>query len=1121
MIIYMATLLKAQSTAWVACRGQTGKVRQGNLKGFGDMNKQLIIASLKGCAAPVVVALGLVAAPAFAQTATSTTSGTTAQTAQPTAGPVEGLSPADQASPASANGDNAGATGGGDIVVTGSRIPSPNLTGVSPVTVVNQQDFKLQGVTRTEDLLNSLPQVFADQGGGVSNAATGTATVNLRNLGAQRTLVLINGRRLVPGDPTDSAADINFIPSTLIKRVDVLTGGASSTYGADAVGGVVNFILDTDFTGFKIDGQYSLYQHDNGTSADVLNAQAARGIGGVGKHVADGGTVDISATMGTSFADNRGHIVGYVGYRKIRAVTQDRRDYSACAIQATRAGALSCGGSATSANGTVIAYDGGAPNDANGPYSNGTSTYFQVGANRTLVPGFTPYNYAPTNYYQRPDERYTAGFFANYEVSSAFKPYLEGMFMDDRSVAQIAPSGNFGNTYSLNCDNPLLSAQQRSVICAPGNLIAPSVVRNPDTGAYSTVAPSYSPTSPVSSITSNNQQYFGNAAVPLDAFAPFNFINTANNTTYNRGYAQILKRNTEGSPRQDDLQHTDFRIVAGARGDIAKGFSYDGYYQYGRTNFSETYLNDFSITRLGRALDVVSAGGVATCRSVVDGTDPNCVPYNIFTAGGVTPASVNYLATPGFQRAQVSEQVASVNFTGLLGQYGVKSPWADEGVGINFGGEYRRETLNLNTDTAFQTGDLAGQGAPTLPIKGAFNVYEAFGEARVPIVQEGFIYSLSVEGGYRYSKYDVGARNFSTDTYKLGGDFAPIRAIRLRGAYNRAVRSPNIQEFFATQRVALDGATDPCSGRVLTAADAGCLAQGLRVGQTVAPNPSGQYNGLIGGNPNLRPETSDTYTAGLVLQPNFISFLRNFAITVDYFKISVKDTVQGIGADTILADCTRDATSPFCGLIVRDSTGSLWRSSRGYVTDTTQNIGGLKTSGIDVGANFNSEIGTVGTLSANFNGTWLDKFVVNNGVSDPYDCAGLYGTQCGTPAPEWRHKARLTFTLADGIGISGQWRYFGPVSIDASSSQATLAGDFTQFNARIKSQSYFDLALTAPIAEKYNFRIGVQNLLDKDPPLVASAGTYAQPAGFANGNTYPVVYDALGRYLYAGVTLSF
>lgn len=1069
------------------------------------MKKQLL-ASLKAGAAPVIIGLGLLSAPAFAQTQPDTTTGTTPQTAQPTAGPVEGLSPADQANPGSADGNNAGAAATGDIVVTGSRIPQPNLTSSSPVTVVNQQDFKLQGVTRTEDLLNSLPQVFADQGGSVSNGATGTSTVNLRNLGANRTLTLINGRRLVPGDPSDSAADINFVPATLIKRAEVLTGGASSTYGADAVGGVVNFILDTDFTGFKLDGQYSLYQHDNNAGRGVINALRNRGFGYPSGPVADGGTLDVSGIMGTSFDDNRGHVTAYLGYRKINAITQDNRDYSSCALAFSRAGVPSCGGSATSANGTIF---------------DGQSNTYQVGPNQTLIPGSTPYNYAPTNYYQRPDERYTAGFFANYEVSDSFKPYMEGMFMDDRTVAQIAPSGDFGNTYSINCNNPLLSAQQRGIICAPTSQIARTVVQNPDTGAYTTVAPSYAATGVVSSVAQNLATYGRVAGVPADAFTPFNFIDTTTGGTYNRGFAQILRRNVEGGPRQDDLQHTAYRIVAGARGDVAKGLTYDAYYQYGRTNFAETYLNDFSITRLGRALDVVSVNGVATCRSVVDGSDPNCVPYNIFSQGGVTPQSVAYLATPGFQRGQVTEQVASVNFTGLLGEYGLQSPWANEGVGVNFGGEYRRETLNLNTDTAFQTGDLAGQGAATLPINGAFNVYEAFGEARVPIIADSFINSLSVEGGYRYSKYEVGDRDFSTDTYKVAVDFAPVRAIRLRGAYNRAVRSPNIQEFFATQRIALNGSTDPCSGRVLTAADAGCLAQGLRVGQTVAPNPSGQYNGLIGGNPNLQPETADTYTAGVVLRPEFISFLRNFAVTVDYFNIKVKDTVRQIGQDTILASCTANAASPFCSLINRDATGSLWRSNQGYVTDLTQNLGTLKTSGIDVGANFNSEVGSVGTISFTFNGTWLNEFKVNNGVSETYDCAGFYGTQCGTPAPEWRHKTRLTFTLADGIGISGQWRYFSAVRIDASSSQTALAGDFTAYNARIKPQSYFDLALTAPIAEKFNFRLGVQNLLDKDPPLVAGAGAYAQPAGFANGNTYPQVYEALGRYIYSGVTLNF
>ncbi|MBP8232325.1 MAG: TonB-dependent receptor plug domain-containing protein, partial [Rhizorhabdus sp.] len=351
-----------------------------------------------------------------------------------------------------ADGDEEGAV----IIVTGSRIPQPNLTGVSPVTVVGSQEFKLQGTTRTEDLINSLPQTFAGQGGNLANGATGTATVDLRGLGSERTLVLINGRRLMPGDPVSSAADLNMVPAAIVKRVDVLTGGASSTYGSDAVAGVVNFIMDTDFEGFRIDGQYSLYQHNN--SNDTLRAaHAARGFPFPSGNTVNGGTVDVTVSFGGKFGDDdQGHFMAYAGYRKLKAASQSKFDYASCASQVNAAGVVSCGGSATSANGSFFDWN---------------SNLFQIGPNRTFTPGFTPYNFAPLNYFQRPDERYTAGVFADYEVSPAFHPYMEAMFMDDRTVAQIAESGNFGNTLSIKCDNPLLSAQQRTQICAPGNLI--------------------------------------------------------------------------------------------------------------------------------------------------------------------------------------------------------------------------------------------------------------------------------------------------------------------------------------------------------------------------------------------------------------------------------------------------------------------------------------------------------------------------------------------------------------------------------------------------------------------------------------------------------------------------
>ena len=1027
-------------------------------------------------ATTIIAGAAVLTAPAFAQTTPAT--------------------PADQAQAPSVAPAPAAAPTGGEIVVTGSRIPTPNLTSVSPVTVVSAQDIKLQGAARVEDLLNSLPQVAAGQSSGLSNAATGTATVDLRGLGPTRTLVLINGRRLLPGDPTSSAADLNTIPSALIKRVEVLTGGASATYGADAVAGVVNFIMDTDFTGFRVDGQYSFYQHNNRNSVvpPLLNAQQALGRSGYGYpsgNSVDGGTIDTTAVFGAGFDDNRGHVTGYFGYRKVKAVTQDNRDYSACTVQNTSKGALTCGGSATSAPGNAIIYNGG------------TSTFFQVGPNRTLIPGRSTYNFAPTNYFQRPDERYTAGFFAHYDVSDKFRPYMEFNFMDDRTKAQIAPSGDFANTLTINCDNPLIS-NKSTTVCAPENLV------NGFLGNF-----------PLTSVSNPGA-------------APVNFTDPVTGQTYNKGFFQLLRRNIEGGNRIADLEHTEYRGVIGAKGDLGNAWHYDAYYQYGRTVYSQVYSNEFSIARLNKALDVVTnpATGQPVCRSVLTGDDPNCQPYDIFGPNGPSAASVNYLSATGFQKGIVSEQVASGSITGNLGEYGIKTPWAQDGLSINIGGEYRKESLDLQVDQEFATGDLTGQGGATLPVSGNYHVIEGFGEVQLPIIQKDFVYDLSFNGGYRYSHYETSAgQRYNTNTYKFGVEFAPIKDIRFRASYNRAARAPNIQELFAPQHVALDGITDPCAGHVIAASEAGCLAQGLHVGQSIATNPAAQYNGLIGGVPTLKPEKADTKTFGVVFQP---SFLPRFALTIDYYDIKVKKAIQGFGADAILAACTNDVNPLACGLIHRNpASGSLWLTPDGFVTDLQQNIGFIHTKGIDVGANYSHEIGRWGSLSGSLNGTWTDKYLVNNGLSPTYNCAGFYGVTCSglntlptAPTPRWRHKARLSYSAPNGMGLSLQWRYFGKVKVDALSNDTALHNTVIfDPGSHIKAQNYFDLTGTFKVGDKANFRIGVNNIFDKQPPLVTSGngavGGSACPTGPCNGNTYPAVYDALGRYIFIGATLDF
>jgi outer membrane receptor protein involved in Fe transport len=994
-----------------------------------------------------------------------------------------------------------------DIVITGTRIPQPNLTSASPVTVLSAQEVKLQGTTRTEDLINSLPQAFAAQGSNVSNGATGTATVNLRGLGPARTLVLVNGKRLQPGDAVagGDVPDINFVPSALIKRVDVLTGGASSVYGADAVAGVVNFIMDTNYRGFRIDAQASTFMHDNRAGPNIINPNTELGFLPPRGLSTNGGAQDIAGVFGAGFDDNRGSVVAYATYRKQGSVLQATRDYSFCSLGANPAYSAAgsdfyCGGSGTNALGRFRFFEpvlgtksSGRVNRTLGPNApNGTGAF---------EPGFALFNFAPYNYFQRPDERYTFGTFAEYEISPGAKPYLEAMFMHDRTDAQIAPSGDFGNTTFINCDNPLLSAAQLGEVCKDGNFIGQTI------------------------------QTDANGIVTGISGTPTTFTDVTG--TYNRANFQINRRNVEGGGRDDDLEHTDYRIVAGIKGDLLPGLSYDAYYQFGTSRRTETFFNDFSVVRLQRALDVVTdpATGLPVCRSVLNGTDPNCVPYNVFKQGGVTQDALNYLQTPGFSRGNVNETVADANLTFQGAQYGLQTPWADQGIGINVGAEYRKETLNFSTDVEFQTGDLAGSGGPTLPTHGAFDVKELFAEVQVPIVSHSFIEDFTITGGYRYSKYNIRTGSSpTTSTYKISVELAPVRDVRFRGSYNRAVRAPNIIELFFPTGNGLAVGADFCAGATPVFTQAQCANTGVTAAQygNVDANPANQYNAVFSGNANLSPEKADTYTAGVVLQPRWVPGL---AFTVDYFNIKVKNLISSLSFNGVLATCALTGDPTLCGLIHRDALGSLTDLPSGFINLATGNVGGLQTKGFDFNGSYNHKFARLGTLNVNFVGTLVQHLTFDTGI-DPgalgldgvYDCAGFFGATCSagnvftSPNPKWRHKLRAGFTLPNGLGISGQWRYFAKVKNDTLSNDPDL--NFTQGphsfpgDAVIPAQSFFDLVLTARIGDRYNFRVGANNIFDKSPPVVGGDVS-------ANGNTFPQVYDSLGRFLFAGVTLDF
>lgn len=939
------------------------------------------------------------------------------------------------------------------VIVTGSRIPQPNLEGTSPVSLISNADIKVQGTQQVEDLINNMPQVFAGQGGNYSNGASGTATVNLRGLGSARTLVLVNGRRMVAGSPRGpEAPDLNQIPAPLIERVEVLTGGASAVYGSDAVAGVVNFIMKDNFEGVQLDGNYSFYNHDN--SSDVADIVKARGFKAAPNTVgADGDSYELSLLMGSNFADDKGNATFFVGYRETDALLQSERDYSSCSLGSTAAG-FACGGSSTSYPGRFY------NDDFSASYSMDPAT----GAVRPWSTARDAYNFGPLNYWQRPDERWSASAFIHYDLTDSARVYSEFMFHDDRTKSQIAPSGMFGVTVPVACDgsNPLLTAQWLTALCFGGT----------------------------DDVT-----------------------------------ATVLRRNIEGGGRQDDIRHTSYRGVVGVKGEVLDNWSYDVSASYSTVIFSETYLNDFSITRSQRAMDVVDDGaGNPVCRSVVDGSDPTCVPYNIWTLGGVTPEALAYLQIPLFSKGETELRTITATMASDLGEYGIKLPTARDGIGVAFGVQYAEQALDFNVDPNFASGDGAGQGGPTIGTGGGYNNVDLFAEVRVPLVQDVFMAdSLLLNASYRYSDYS-NPINEQANTYGVGLEWAPIEDVKFRGSYQRAVRAPSIIELFAAQSIGLyDNDLDPCAGPVaggLTAAGydfATCAQTGVTAGVwgLIPDNPAGQYNGFFGGNPELDPETADSYTVGFVLQP---SFLEGFSLTVDYFDIKVEDVISTISPTIVLNQCLE--TGGLCDLIHRDAAGSLWLATDAYIEATNLNIGSLTTNGVDIDVRYTTDIGAFGTLGLSLVGTYLMELVTEPiagaGSIGDYDCAGLYGSDCGTPNPEWRHTARVTWGTPWNVDLSLGWRYYDEVMIDNADSNPLITGGYNDIDKFLDAQNYIDIAATWSFMESYEVRFGINNVLDDDPPLSSQVGS-----GAGNGNTYPQVYDALGRYVFMGLTAKF
>ncbi len=943
------------------------------------------------------------------------------------------------------------------IQVTGTLIPRPTLEAMSPVTTLEVEELTYRGMTRMEDLLMSLPQIFAAQNSTVSNGSSGTATVDLRFLGTNRTLVLLDGRRMGAGDTGAIAPDLNFIPSALVKRVDVLTGGASTVYGADAVAGVVNFVLDKEFEGIRGGIEVSGYQHNN-DNALAQKINTAKGFTAPTGSIWNWAPADFNVALGGKFGDGgRGHATLYADYRHTTAMTKDQRDYTNCSVLGgLTMNGPTCGGSGTWPAGRFLVY----------PAVGSVSKDYVLDLNSSTGDQLRPrtsadvFNYAPYNFMQRPDQRLSAGGFLNYDWNKHVQAYGEVMFMDDITDAQIAPSGDFGNTSELNCDNPMLSDQQRKLLCT-------------DMG--------YGPTDVATVI--------------------------------------IYRRNVEGGGRIDRLRHLSLRTLGGVKGDINNVWKYDIFGMQHTLSIPRSYANDLNANNIQDAL-LVSGNRADPSSWTCSSGNPSCVPWNIFKKGGVTQDALTFLQLSESQTNATRTRMVNGRITGDFKDYGLKFPWATEAIKVAFGGEYRSEYLAVRPDQAFIEALGAGSGGPTLPVEGKYNVKEFFTEALVPFAQDvkGFK-DLSLELGYRLSDYSTTGR---WGTYKVQGSWAPISDIKIRAGFNRATRSPNIVELFTPQGLGLGGDADICAGSSPSATQAQCALQGVTAGQygNVPPNPAGQYNTIGGGNPDLSPETANTWTGGLVLTPR----RTGFTLAVDYYNIKIDSTIGTLGSTDIQNQCAKTGLSLFCGLIHRDRFGSTWATNDGYIIATNQNIGKSSAEGLDVNGTYTHSLGSLGLFTANVIGSYLMHHVTDTGLYD-YDCAGYFGNVCsgtgGTPLPKWRHLARFSWETKFKTVFSVGWRMVGPVTNDVNSPNTNL-GDpslvaLYKANAidKLDAHHYVDFGATWKLMKNVTLIGGVNNLLDKEPPLGAGMSANDYGTGFFG------TYDPYGRYLHVAMQFTF
>lgn len=915
-----------------------------------------------------------------------------------------------------------------EILVTGSRIPRPDLIANSPITVIQAAEFELTTRVEIDELLNHIPSIQVPNGATTNSEGNGRAAISLRNLGTSRTLILINGRRVV-GSSTSGAVDINAISPGLIERIEVVTGGASATYGSDAMAGVVNIITKKDFEGLSISGQYGITERGDGirTGLDI--------------------------TFGVNSADGRGNIIMNAGYVNRDRILASERSFSAFALDESDSDSTCAGNAAGPGAGlglsttppclrvggssripaSLLRLRGGPSTDSSGnSISSGRLTFSDDGQSVRAFDSATDlFNFNEFVNLLLPLERYSLTSIGHYDISDKLTIFAEGMFTNTLLDWRQAPfaadaeddvSFNPDSSFSLN--NPFIT---------------------PEVFAFL------------------SQWDDGGAAGTRDLVAGDGIIH----------FRQLRRRPLDVGPRFHINRRNTYRIVTGLEGEIGESTNWDVYYNYGKHERVVRNTNRFSEARFAQGVFLDATG--TQCANPANG----CVPLNIFGVGTFTQEMIDFVKYDANSISAIRQQQAGVNIGGDFAGLSAGP------IGYSLGAEWRAESADFAPD--FASTSLEG----AQPISGSFDVLEYFGELRIPLLSDvrGAHY-LGLDLGARWSDYSNAVG--SVFTFKAGGEWNPVADLKIRGLYQSATRAPNINELFRGQTNSAQEATDMCETiksnlRATNAAvDAFCDAEGVPEDHSVSDN---QINVQRVGNPNLEEETSDTWTLGFVYTPESVPGLQ---FSLDYYSIEIEKgiSVFGGGLQGTFNACTADprAGNPFCDALLRDSDGEI---DEDLTILPNANSSLISTHGFDMVLNYSMELAkTRGTLDFNVRGTYVeDNILQTSTFIDPNDCVGLVFTRgtCGEGDPQLRMLLDVTHRM-DRLTSRLRYRFVDSIGSQIVGFAAQEGVEISNAFTTVSSENYFDLYFGYQINDRYKVNFTVRNLTDVQPPLIGDMG---------------------------------